>query len=112
MEAAALGLEPAAVWPLTLRELYAVARGVRQRERLADRRALGLAWHTAALTRAKTMPSLERLIQKALREPATPQTPQHMLAQARLITAALGGHDLTTPATAPGAPAPMGGSHD
>jgi hypothetical protein len=54
-----------------------------------------LAWHTAALTRCKEMPELEKLfIDEKDLEPKKEQTTDQMIAMVRLINAAWGGEEV------------------
>lgn len=52
-------------------------------------RATYVAWRTAQLMRAKEFPTLQSLLTVKAPEPA--QTPDQMIAVAKMITAALGG---------------------
>jgi hypothetical protein len=49
-------------WDLTPRETYAVIRAAEWRMEQAQRGRAWLAWHTAALSRARRLPSLRRLL--------------------------------------------------
>ena len=49
-----------------------------------------LAWHIAALTRAKKLPKLETLMHRR-RGVATKQTPEQMLGIVKMLNAAFGG---------------------
>jgi hypothetical protein len=56
-------------WALTPRETYAAIDAWKWGQDLAHRRDAWLAWHTAALSRAKRMPTLSRLIEPAEAKP-------------------------------------------
>lgn len=49
-------------WHMLPREVYAAIAAANMRAKGELKRALYLAWHTAALTRAKRMPGLGRLL--------------------------------------------------
>lgn len=49
-------------WDLTPRETYMAIEAALWRDRRRQKQDLSLAWHTAALTRVKRMPSLKSLL--------------------------------------------------
>lgn len=57
-----MGLAVEEFWALTPREMRLVFEARAEQARLAHRQRAWLAWHVAALTRAKRMPPLARLI--------------------------------------------------
>ena len=56
------GIGVAEFWSLTPRETYAVIKAANWRLEREHRRDAWLAWHIAALSRAKRLPTLQRLI--------------------------------------------------
>lgn len=64
-DALRLGVTVADFWAMTPAETLAVLDAGIWREELADRRIGWLAWHTAALQRAKRLPPLSRLVRKS-----------------------------------------------
>jgi hypothetical protein len=56
------GVTVAEFWAMTPRETYAAIRAAGWRIELEQRRDVVQAWHTAALARAKRLPSLRRLL--------------------------------------------------
>lgn len=67
-------------------------RAIRARVTQADRehnKLAWLAWHVAALSRAKKLPKLEALFVKTRRQ--TVQSPEQMLTMIRALNAAFGG---------------------
>ena len=62
MDALTMGLSVEVFWGLTPREYALHVRAENRRRREAQRRSAWLAWHIAALTRAKRMPSLTRML--------------------------------------------------
>lgn len=88
------GLDPDAFWRKTPRELSLIFAGAGDRLRREQDERMSLAWHVAALMRtdARKFPKLEKLLSRSARRGPRPrQTPEQMLAIARLFTVAAGG---------------------
>lgn len=69
VEALRAGVDVLTFWNLTPAETVQTIEAAAWRERQERKARLSLAWHTAALSRAKRMPSHERL----LKPPPTPE---------------------------------------
>jgi hypothetical protein len=63
------GITVADFWAMTPRETYAAIRAAGWRIELEQRRGVIQAWHTAALARAKRLPSLRRLLSPGKSQP-------------------------------------------
>jgi hypothetical protein len=56
------GIRPLEFWDMTPRETYMAIDAARWRAEQEARRDVALAWHIAALTRARRMPQLKQLL--------------------------------------------------
>lgn len=73
-EALRCGLSTLEFWDLTPRETVMACQAAMWRMEQAQEQALSLAWHMAALTRAKRIPPLARLLAR-LRRASEPEPP-------------------------------------
>lgn len=80
-----LGYEPASFWDQTVRTLDLAVQAMNTRARLEHNRRAWAVWHIAALSRAKKLPSLKRLMMK---EPPREQTWQQQAAMFEAFAAA------------------------
>jgi hypothetical protein len=88
-----MGLKPSEFWALTYAEFCAMTKGYVEEKRERGNDLMTSAWFTAYFTRKNPMPPLKDFIQsdKAESKPNKPQTPEQMLAMARILNAAYGG---------------------
>ena len=89
-----MGLKPDEFWKLTQAELLVMAEGYTKKKKQQAKEMIYLAWHVAALNRAKELPSLDSLLRDS--EPEKPQTDEQMMAMCKLMNAALGGKVVET----------------
>lgn len=94
-EIAALhGIEPAAFWVMTPRELDGWVRARTRVAKEAFAQGLTFAWHSAAWGRSKTIPDLKPIIDRVVGRPARRMTGRDLLGVVAGINKALGGKDL------------------
>lgn len=80
---------PDQFWALTFTEFYIMAQGYVKRFKHRRNELLFTAWHTAAFTRAKQLPSLASMIEQEGHKKE--QTDDEMFAMARMLNAMFGG---------------------
>lgn len=85
----AAGFDPAAFWELSPRLFVAQMRGAVRRNENRRNAGIADAWLTAALSRAKRMPKLERLLVRRL-QPQRAQSREIMQAMCDALAAAWG----------------------
>ena len=92
-QGAEAGLKPEEVFDSTLRTLAAYFRG--SAKTYIDRWRLGMwtAWQTAAMTRAKKMPSLKQALSKLDDQPVKRQSAAEIWKNIEMINAIHGGED-------------------
>ena len=72
-------------WALTPRETWAAIEAAQKAQAREDERAMMMAWATAALSRAKRMPSLREWLHPAPREPKSLKQHQEEFAELKQL---------------------------
>jgi hypothetical protein len=79
---------------LTYSEFAEILEGYNRCRKQQIKDMIYIAWHTAALTRIKEIPSLSSLMQET--EKKKVQTDEEMMAMAKILNAAFGGSTVIT----------------
>jgi hypothetical protein len=86
-----MGMRPEEFWKLTPYEFQTMIEGHTNKQKNKYNDLKGLAWYIAVLSRAKEIPELEKLLGEST--PKKEQTPEEMVAIARILNAAYGGEE-------------------
>ena len=81
------GIDPAGFWSLTPRLYLAQMKGASARLEREQKDRAWLAWHTALLTRAETLPEFSKFVGEG---PVEPQSPDVLQAQGLALAKAWG----------------------
>jgi hypothetical protein len=84
-------MKPDEFWESSLRELDILVRADQKKKEYEIQTLMWQAWHTAAFTRAKKLPSLKKVLKDLKHTPKKPKTPEALFQIAKSITEALGG---------------------
>jgi hypothetical protein len=84
-------LDPETFWSLTPREVTARIEGATRALARDQSNLAWLAWHSAALSRAKKLPALEKLLPKQKRRRSRPQSADEQLRLVKLMHVWFGG---------------------
>ena len=85
------GFDPAAFWSLTPRLYLAQMKGASARLEREHKDRSSLAWHTAALVRAESLPDFSKFVGD---EPVKPQSPEQLQAMCEALARAWGAKEL------------------
>ncbi len=85
------GFDPAGFWSLTSRLYLAQMKGASARLEREHKDRGWLAWHTAVLTRAETMPDFSKFVGES---PVNPQSPEHLQTMCETLAQAWGAKEL------------------
>ena len=93
-----MGLDPSRFWHLTPREASTIMKGASKRLIREQNQTAWLAWHIAALERAKKLPKLETLLIKPKRKEDAPSAKDAAMVRGYFMALAMQAEKRSDPA--------------